>query len=276
MSSSEPLPAGDRTGPDFWERWWQGTPLPDAIDPFRSGLKNYPFRSFHRYFAEVFGSDSRPGQRLIEIGCAQSVFLPYFAGYFNFLVSGLDQSELGCERARQLLQREQAPGEIYCGNLFAPPAALIGAFEVAVSFGVVEHFDDASKPIGAIAQFLKPDGRMITLIPNLTGLLGRYQRLLDRTLYQAHVPMDAEALAESHRHAGLTVESCGYLMPVGLEVLNVESWRNRLARKLVSRTHTALSRLLWLADEHGLSVTPNRWTSPYVVCVARRTCGAAL
>ncbi|HEY6290939.1 MAG TPA: class I SAM-dependent methyltransferase [Terriglobia bacterium] len=262
--------AGDRTGREFWDRWWQRTPLPAPIDPTHSGLKNYPWRSFHRYFEEVFRGEPTGEQRLVEIGCGQSVFLPYFARTFGFKVSGLDQSELGCERARRILEREQVPGEICLGDLFVPPPALVGVFDAAFSVGVVEHFNDTPEAARAVARFLKPGGRMLTIVPNLTGMLGLYQRLLDRALYDAHVVMDRERLAGAHRQAGLEVESAGYLMPVGLEVLNVESWKSRLARKLVARTHTAASRLAWLVDDHVIPLPPNRWTSPYVVCVARK------
>ena len=262
--------AGDRTGRDFWDQWWQRTPLPLPIDPCRPGLKNYPYRSFHRYFSEVLGKDSGRQRRLIEVGCAQSVFLPYFARHLGFQVAGLDQSELGCERARRILDREGVDGQIYRADLFDPPSALLGGFDVAISFGVVEHFDDTSRPLAAIAALLKPDGKVLTLIPNLTGVLGRYQTLLDRRLYEAHVVMDCETLADAHHQAGLDVESAGYLMPVSFEVLNVEGWKNRSAKRVASRAHTAASRLAWAVDDHLFRLKPNRWTSPYVVCVARR------
>jgi 2-polyprenyl-3-methyl-5-hydroxy-6-metoxy-1,4-benzoquinol methylase len=268
ISTRTTTDAGDRTGRDFWDQWWQRTPLPPAIDPHRPGLKNYPFRSFHRYFADLFGKEGGRGQRLIEIGCAQSVFLPYFARYLGFEVEGLDQSELGCERARRMLDRESVQGRIHRGDLFEPPAALLGRFDVAISFGVVEHFDDTAKPLAAIGAVLKPGGKMVTFIPNLTGILGRYQILLDRQLYDAHVVMDHERLAKAHCRAGLEVKSAGYLMPVSLEVLNVEGWRSRVTSKLVSRAHTAASRLAWLVDEHLFHLKPSGWRSPYVFCVA--------
>ncbi|HUI41943.1 MAG TPA: methyltransferase domain-containing protein [Terriglobia bacterium] len=262
--------AGDRTGRDFWDHWWQRAPLPAPIDPLREGLKNYPFRTLHRFFAATFGGQHTRGQRLIEIGCAQSALLPYFARYFGFRVAGLDQSELGCERARRLLERERVPGDVYVADFFAPPAALRGAFDVVFSFGVIEHFDDTARAVRATAAFVRPGGTAVALIPNLTGILGRYQRLLDRELYDAHVVIGKEWLAQAHRAAGLDVVSAIYLMPAGLEVLNLESWRYRPAKWLVSRGHTAASRLVWFADDHVFHLRPNRWTSPYVVCVARQ------
>jgi 2-polyprenyl-3-methyl-5-hydroxy-6-metoxy-1,4-benzoquinol methylase len=265
--------AGARTGRDFWDQWWQRTPLPPAIDPYRPGLKNYPFRSFHRYFTDLFGKEGGRGRHLIEIGCAQSVFLPYFARHLGFEVEGLDQSELGCERARRILERENVPGRIHRADLFDPQPAFLGKFDTAISFGVVEHFDDTAKPLAAIAAVLKPGGQTVTFIPNLTGILGRYQRLLDRQLYDAHVVMDRERLSQAHRRAGLEVKSAGYLMPVSLEVLNVEGWKSRVASRLVSRAHTAASRLAWMVDDHLFRLKPNRRTSPYVFCVAQRPIG---
>ena len=262
--------AGDRTGTGFWDEWWRRSPLPESIDPFRGGLKNYPYRSFHRFFRRAFHAEPSEGKKLIEIGCAQSVFLPYFARYFGFRVLGLDRSEIGCERARRILEREGVAGPIYCADLFAPPAELVCACDVAVAFGVLEHFDDTVSALRAVAQFLKPRGRMISWVPNLTGVLGRYQRLLDPGLYQAHRPLDRESFAQAHKDAGLEVESADYLMPIGLEVLNVESWKRGLVRKLVVRAHGLVSRLAWLVDDHCFQLSPNRWTSPYVACVARK------
>jgi SAM-dependent methyltransferase len=261
--------ARDRAGTEFWDEWWRRSSLPEPIDPRRGGLKNYPYRSFHRFFERALGESAR-GETLIEIGCAQSVFLPYFANYFAFRVLGLDRSEIGCERARRILEREKVAGDIYCGDLFEPPAELVGACDVAVAFGVLEHFDDTAGTVRAVARFLKPRGRVISWVPNLTGALGRYQRLLDPALYKVHRPLDRESFAQAHVDAGLEVELAEYLMPVGLEVFNVESWKSGHARKALTRAHGLASRLAWFVDEHWFLLPPNRWTSPYVACVAQK------
>jgi len=269
-------PAGDRTGREFWNLWWQRTPLPERFDPFRGGLKSYPFRCFHRFFASLFRDAPPPGGRLIELGCAHSPFLPYFGRHFGFVVTGLDQSELGCEGARRLLECERVAGNVQVGDLFTPPAGLRGAFDVAFSSGVIEHFDDTAQAVRAVAEFVRPGGLTVAVIPNFTGALGRYQRLLDRELYEMHVALDQERLAQAHRDAGLKVISAGYLMPLSLEVMNVGRWRRRRAARWVDRAHTALSRLVWFADEHLIPLRPNGRTSPYVVCAARRPAPANL
>ena len=268
-SQPQPVEAGDRTGRAYWDGWWARRPLPQTLDPYRKGLKNYPYRRFHQFYSRLFGSDA-PGRRLIEIGCAQSVYLPYFARYHGLRVAGIDRSELGCERARKILEKESVAADIYCGDFFAPPPGTVGVFDWAVSYGVLEHFDDTGAAVAAVSRFLKPGGRVITFVPNLTGALGRYQRLLDRKLYEAHVPLSAEALARAHRDSGLEVECARYLLPFGLEVTGIETWGWGAAGLAVKVANTAVTRSVRFVDDHILRLKPNRWTSPYVVCVARK------
>lgn len=270
LPTGAPPSGGDRAGSSFWDDWWKRYPLPPAIDPYRSGLKNYPFRRFHDYFSEVFQGRAAQEKKLIEIGCAQSVLLPYFARYFGFEVYGLDRSELGCQRARMILERENVNGEIYCSDFFSAPDSLHHQFDVLFSMGVVEHFENTAEAVKAMALLLRPGGRMVTNIPNFTGVLRAYQKVLDKAIYDVQVPLDRDGLARAHREAGLEVESCEYFLPISLEVLNVESWPKHLPYWITVRTHGVISRALWLMDEHLPLIKPNRWTSPYVNCVARK------
>jgi SAM-dependent methyltransferase len=269
-SQPKPVDAGDRTGRSYWDGWWERRPLPRTLDPFRKGLRNYPYRKFHQFYSELFARCSASGERLIEIGCAQSVYLPYFARYHGLRVAGIDQSELGCERARQILEAQKVAGEIYCGDFFAPPSRLVGVFDWAMSYGVLEHFDDTAGAVAGVSRYLKPGGRLITFVPNLTGMMGRYQRLLDRKLYEAHVPLSADRLARAHREAGLEVESADYLLPFGLEVTGIETWGGGVAGLALKIVNTAVTRSVRIVDGRIVRLKPNRWTSPYVVCVARK------
>jgi len=265
--------ARDKASPEFWDRWWEKSSLPDPIDPHRPGLKNYPFRRFHQYFERLFRGGHTDFMEMIEVGCAQSVYLPYFAKQFGYKASGIDRSETGCKAARALLQREGIRGDIYCADFFRAPEQLLRRFDVVVSFGVVEHFEPTAEAVRAMASLLKPEGRMISSVPNLTGLLGKYQSLLDWNIYSVHVPLSRQSLASAHREAGLEIERCEYFLPINLEVLNVESWARGFPSWFINRSHGAISRALWFVDDHLVRIPPNRWTSPYIICVARRPPG---
>src|SRR5690606_1159234 len=116
--------AEDKAGKHHWDDAWSQTDLPPAIDPRARGLNHYLDRATHAWFRSVLGSTDWRGRRLLEIGCGNSVLLPYLAREFGFEPTGLDYSELGCKRARESLAREKIRGTIHCEDFFAPSAGL--------------------------------------------------------------------------------------------------------------------------------------------------------
>jgi SAM-dependent methyltransferase len=248
--------------------WRHGT-MPAPLEPEGRGLKHYVTKNVHDYFRLVFRDNETRGKQILEIGCGNSVFLPYFSKQFGFEVSGIDYSELGCDTARRALERECVRGKIYLADFFDPPDFLLGHFDVAISIGVVEHFEDTATCIQACSSFVRPGGILITLIPNLAGLIGSLQKLLARSIYDVHVPLTHRDLVSAHGKAGIKVERCEHLLTVNFSVLNLESWGRTFARKCVAGAAVLLSRSVWVAEGVFPFLKPNAWTSPYICCVAR-------
>ena len=263
-------PAAPKTDRAYWDQLWSGVPMPEPVHPRRGGLRNYAIRRLHASFAKIFSGVETQGKTLLEIGCARSAWLPYFHREFGFRVSGIDYSEIGCAQEMEILARARVKGEIVHCDLFHPPQDLIETFDVAVSIGLVEHFDDTAECIGACARFLRPDGLMITLIPNMRGLPGWLQRRVNSAVYDAHVPLDRGALERAHEEAGLRVRSCNYLLGTNWWVLNTEGVRPWLRKQVFGGLISVASRGSWLVEGIGLGPPPNRFTSPYIICVAKR------
>jgi 2-polyprenyl-3-methyl-5-hydroxy-6-metoxy-1,4-benzoquinol methylase len=259
----------DLAGVDYWDDVWRHRTLPPPIDPEGRTPKHYVHKKYHDYFRLVFRDYETRGKQMLEIGCGNSSYLPYFSRQFGFEVSGIDYSEIGCNTSRRVLERERVHGEIYLADFFDPPDFLLGRFDVAVSFGVVEHFPDTAKCIRACSSFVRPGGILITLIPNLAGLNGSLQKLLARSIYDVHVPLTHRDLVSAHEKAGIKVERCDHLLTVCFSALNIESWGRTIARKCVAGAGVLLSRSVWLAEGVLPFLKPNAWTSPYICCIAR-------
>ena len=88
---------------------------------------------------------------LLEVGCGNSIWLPYFAKQFGFLVSGLDYSEEGCRTSREMLAEAGVRGMIRCADVFARPDDMRNRYDVIVSVGVVEHFQEPSVCLGGFS-----------------------------------------------------------------------------------------------------------------------------
>jgi SAM-dependent methyltransferase len=162
------------------------------------------------------------------------------------------------------------PGEIHCGDFFDPPAAWRDRFDVVFSFGVVEHFQDTAACLEALRSFLKPGGMIVTVIPNMRGLPGLLQATLDRRVFDIHVPMSREMLAQAHERAGFVQVHAEYFLTINLSALNAECRRSSWYFGPLTRAQSWVSKAVWVVeDATGLDV-PNRITSPYVNCIAHR------
>jgi SAM-dependent methyltransferase len=190
---------------------------------------------------------------------------------FGFQVSGLDYSERGCALASEILSAERVAGRVFPADLFSPPKELLGAFDVVVSFGVVEHFSPTEECLRALRRYLKPAGRLVSVVPNLSGLMGTLQYFLDREVREKHVIIDRESLVIAHERASLRPLSCEYQIFLNLGVLNAERWKEYSSLYwLIERVRSAGSKLAWLAESHTGLGKPNFWTSPYIFCLAER------
>lgn len=259
----------DKAGKTYWENLWKESPTTDEINPFKQGLNGYTNREFHKLFKKHLPSGELHLTTLLEIGCAKSAWLPYFARTFGYAISGIDYSQKGCDLARETLNNSGLDGNIICSNFFSPPLELLDHFNVVISFGVAEHFEDTSECIQAFANFLKKGGIMITLVPNLVGFIGILQKILDKDVYNVHVPLDKIQLEQAHSSIGMEIIECEYFLPINLGILNIESVKNRNLYSIFMRLFSWISKSIWLLSEY-LPLPSTKMFSPYVICIARK------
>lgn len=274
MQPSE-VAADDRAGLRYWDDLWIGQELPLPIDPRARGWRNNVNRRLDAFFRAAFSARVPVGGTLLEIGCGASALLPYFANEHGLEVSGLDYSPEGCAQAQRILARDGASGRIACSDLFIPPRDMLGAFDVVASFGVAEHFSDTDACIRTIATFAKRGGLVVTVVPNLGGLPGAIHRLLNRKVYEAHVPLTPHRLRDAHVRTGLTILEARHLISIFFDEKNLlgldpKRLSTRVKRTLV-RALNVVSAVVWAIESVVRRELPaTRALSPYVVVLAKR------
>lgn len=261
-------PRATRAGKEYWDAVWRGHKT-------RPGLlqakwrRDFLIMRFDRLASRRGFLPSSPGSSLLEVGCAGSVWLPYFAQRWGYQVEGLDYSEEGCRQAEAALRRHGVDGKIHVADFFDPPASLPGRFDVVLSCGVLEHFEDRAAAVGALGRFLKPaSGMLVTIIPNLCGAMGTMTRMFMPDIYRRHVPTSREDLAAAHAASGLRVVMCDYFLPIHLGVLNFEGIRPAILRSVVGAGSTVLSALACSLLDLARVPATSRRMSPYILSVA--------
>ncbi len=155
--------------------------------------------------------------------------------------------------------------------MFDPPAQLLGRFRAVVTFGVVEHFTDTAGCVDALMRYLTPDGVLITIIPNMVGVIGRIEEAINPDVYGIHVQLGPRALAAAHEAAGFSVRRSEFFLSTNFGVLNVsdlEAGTTTRLKAALCANLSRLSKLVWAIEERWRPLPARRAFAPYVVCVA--------
>jgi SAM-dependent methyltransferase len=177
--------------------------------------------------------------------------------------------------AEQVLKANAVEAEVVCADFFAPPENMLGAFDVVVSFGVVEHFDDTAACLRAVSAFLKPGGMLITNIPNMVGWIGDIQKLVNKPVYDIHQLIDPQRLRVAHELAGLEVLECDYFVGTSFGVNNLTGISTKnvagFLKKVLLGVLARVSMLVWSIEEKTGYFAPRKFASPYINCIARKS-----
>jgi len=210
------------------------------------------------------------GKRVLEIGGGGSSWLAFLASRFpasNFV--GLDYSKEGCDLLKQYADENGLKNLRYeCADFF-DCERLSGSFDLVYSLGVVEHFSELSATIAHLRRFLDRDGVMVTVIPNMAGVIGSLTKLFNRGVYDLHVPYDRGDLARGHVDAGMTIISGGYLCSSNFGVLSSCFTEERGVKYSIYKWLTRVSKLLWLVESRVVRLPESKWISPYIYTVAK-------
>lgn len=158
---------------------------------------------------------------ILEVGCGNSVWLPYLAKKRNLRVFGLDYSEEGCELARQRLSAEKMHGTVFCDNILNVDINKIGQFDFVFSLGVVEHFSDLEDVLSNLLKLVKPGGVLLTEVPNLHSLHGIMCYLYQPELLKKHRIIKRKDLLAAYIKAGLLDNESSFL---GVFSLGIVAW----------------------------------------------------
>lgn len=206
------------TEPEFW-RERHLLPMTRVLYPRPSRrLLDFELNStFRRHLAD------RRGQKLMEIGCGSSLWLPYFSREFGMQVYGIDYLREGVASAERILETNGVEGTILAADVFDLEPRHQGAYQVVFSLGLVEHFSDPGKPLASFARLLAPGGLLITWVPNTSGWIVAISEKVCKSFRGVYARLDLELLAGLQEELGLEVVEARYTQFLDLTLISVLS-----------------------------------------------------
>lgn len=256
------------TSRDYWDGDYSGQVDSAALEV--DGFRNRPSRRI----VEVIEDVGLSGKRSLEIGAGNSAFLCYLARKYadtGAVFTGLDYSPHGCELLARRATREGVSVNVVRCDLFEPTDDLTQGFDIVYSLGVAEHFQSLPRVLTAMKRYVAPGGALLTVMPNMAGVLGVLTRRYSPAVYEKHVPHDLSSLVRGHQAADLRVERSGYLCSTDFGVLSScfpgpasRGWQTYL---WLSR----LSKSIWALEAYVGELPKTAFFSPYLYAFARMT-----
>lgn len=215
--------------------------------------------------------------KILEVGCANSAWLPYLAEESGATVYGIDYSYQGCENAKSNLQLHQVNGTVICEDFLSFDATRTPKFDLIVSFGVIEHFDPPTEILGKMREMLTNNGVILLTIPNFGpgSVLGILERVIDEKVYKGHLPMSARDLAYFLKAANLKKVTTKYIGGLyGLRVVNfsmLEKFIGNFGLKVFSRLlRYSEVMITFILDRVNCGNLQSRRLSPHILGIAKK------
>jgi SAM-dependent methyltransferase len=240
--------AGDAAGKNYWNSIWEKLPPVDRYDG--PAHEQHPVLS--RFLSNAGGGDA------IEIGCGTGNYMIYINKEFGYRVDGLDYSD-NMEYVRANLSYNGIQdAELFRADFFEFMPAK--KYDLVLSGGFAEHFDDHELAVKKHAEWAKPGGLVVIIVPNLTHIHRLLCGMFAPEVLRVHrFPlMRSAVMRQTLEKAGLRVLHCEYhktFRPT-YKLPGIIDFCIRAVRKLL---------LISGLDEIG-----NRFGSPYLISVSRK------
>ena len=243
------------TDRQFWVDYWER----------KTGLSvNIPANYlFHQELATII-----KGQQVksaIELGGFPGYYAVFLKKFFKLDVTLLDYF-VHPPVTNELLKANQLTPEdidIIETDLFKYTPE--SKYDLVLSCGLIEHFNDTADIINRHIAFIRPGGTLFITLPNFKALNGWFQKNYDKENYDKHNIdcMDPDLLAKICRTEGLEVVQSRYFgrFSLWLENEQQKSFGTRMLKKV-----------LWTGGKILTKLIPfdSRQLSPYIILEARK------
>lgn len=241
--------AGDAAGKQYWNSIWATLPPVERYDG--PVYEHHPVLS--RFLSHAGGGEA------IEIGCGTGNCMVYINKEFGYRVDGLDYSDNLAYVRANLLYNGIPDAELLSGDFFEIKPAK--KYDLVLSGGFAEHFDDYELVVRKHAEWAKPGGLVVIIVPNLTHIHRLLCGWFAPEVLRVHrfSLMRKTIMRETLENAGLRVLHCEYhttFRPT-YQLPKIMDFSARAVRKVLQIS--------------GLDDVGNRFASPYLISISRKT-----
>ncbi len=217
----------------------------------------------------------KKGLKILEIGSAPGWNLVKFNKKFGYEPFGIEFSSVGAERNRKkFISAEINPQNVVESDFFSPNIQnkYQEFFDLVLSGGFIEHFDDVKETIARHISLLKKGGFLIITIPNFQGLNRFLAKFFFKEIESTHnfSIINKEKFQEQFDGFNLEKIYCDYfgMMYLGLFTLDNKSRVKYWLYRFLVRIQQVLNYLFRAILDKKSAET--KIFSPYIIFIGRK------
>jgi len=221
-----------------WGRLWSGAPkrLKELRFSVEKAERSFTWSSV----AEALGKVDYGSLSTAELGAGSGTISAVFARH-GARVTVLDYSQEALDTSSALFGELGLAQESILADALSLPESLVGQFDVAMSFGLAEHFEgnDRGRIIKAHFDLLRPGGLAVISVPNRHcwpyRLWKARRELLGKWQFGLEKPFSRGEIAQICQEVGVTdFEIAGSPFMASLEFLiPVARWKRSLEKRML-------------------------------------------
>ncbi len=203
--------------------------------------------------------------KIFELGCGGSSLLARSA-CLGWEVSGIDFNQAALAHLQSFLKsKEYRHSHLINADIFKYDCGhLSETYDILVSFGFLEHFNNPTQILKKWTKIVRPGGLVISIIPNLYSFNAGIFKKFDPDFWNMHVVFSPENFESFHISIGLTpLRSADYMGKYNIHMLIPwEKIENKIQNKWIFKiikyaANFGIGSVLRLLPDHGMrSINP--------------------
>jgi SAM-dependent methyltransferase len=242
------------TDREFWVNYWERKSGLSVVIP-----SNY---LFHDQLKAII--ESSQVKSAIELGGFPGYYAVFLKKYFKLDVTLLDYFVHEPITGDLLKTNRLEPKDIHIIETDLFQYVPEKQYDLVLSCGLIEHFQDTADIIKRHIAFVKPGGTLFITLPNFKSVNGWLQKKYDLENYEKHNidSMNPELLSSICKAAGMQVKQSRYFG-------NFSLWLEEEHKKPVSVR--LFKKSLWLLGKVFTKIFPfnSKQLSPYIILEAK-------
>jgi 2-polyprenyl-3-methyl-5-hydroxy-6-metoxy-1,4-benzoquinol methylase len=150
---------------EYWDKFWWEVTLPQRVDMNFSN--DYAIADF---IIENVPQAWGHSKTALEVGCAPGKWMVFLKEEMGYTPHGCEYVHSAAEATKRNLEMNNIHGAKVIEEDFISYDFGEQKYDLIVSFGFIEHFDNPGYIIHKMKYLLKPNGILIVGIPNFNGL----------------------------------------------------------------------------------------------------------